>query len=73
MTHLTQSLSFISEYTYAIIKWIEEFSDEYRKARNTADTINELRGLSDKQLKDIGLSRGEIYDAAHRTHYGDRS
>lgn len=73
MTHLTQSLSFISEYTYSIVKWIEEFSQEYKKARDTSSTIKELSVLSDKQLRDIGLTRGEIYDVAHRTHYGDRS
>jgi uncharacterized protein YjiS (DUF1127 family) len=28
-------------------------------------TMNELRKLSDKELNDIGLSRGDIYSVAH--------
>lgn len=73
MTHLTQSLSFITDYTYRLTSWFEEFVAEYKKARDTANTINELNRLTDKELKDIGLSRGDIYDIAHRTHYGERS
>lgn len=73
MTHLTQSLSFITDYTYRLTSWFEEFVAEYKKARDTANTINELNRLTDKELKDIGLSRGDIYDVAHRTHYGERS
>lgn len=73
MTHLTQSLSFISEYTYSIVKWAEEIYNEYKKSRDTSNTMKELSILSDKQLRDIGLTRGEIYDVAHRTHYGERS
>lgn len=73
MTHLTQSLSFITDYTYRLATWFEEFVEEYKKARNTANTINELNRLSDAELKDIGLSRGDIYTVAHKTHYGERS
>ena len=32
------------------------------------NTIKELQALSDKELYDIGVNRGEIYDIAHRAH-----
>lgn len=34
----------------------------------TKSTIKELQALSDKELRDIGLNRGEIYDVAINTH-----
>ena len=72
MTQLSQSLFFLSEITYCIISWLDDFISEYRKARYKAQTINELRLLSDKELRDIGITRGEIYDVAHRTSYDDK-
>ena len=34
-------------------------------------TINELHRLSDAELRDIGIARGEIYDLARQTHIGE--
>lgn len=34
----------------------------------TKSTIKELQALSDKELYDIGINRGEIYDVASRVH-----
>lgn len=39
---------------------------EYRAAVRT--TIKELSELSDHELTDIGISRGEIYDIAHNSY-----
>jgi len=39
---------------------------EYRAAVN--DTIRELSRLTDYELNDIGISRGEIYSIANHTH-----
>jgi uncharacterized protein YjiS (DUF1127 family) len=71
MTHLTQSLSFVTDYTYRITTWFEELIVEYKKARNVAETINELNRLSDAELRDIGISRGEIYDVARKAYLGE--
>jgi uncharacterized protein YjiS (DUF1127 family) len=73
MTHLTQSLSFVTDYTYRIITWFEELVVEYKKARDVAETINELNKLSDAELRDIGISRVEIYKIARKSYLGERS
>lgn len=71
MTHLTQSLSYVSEYVYRFTNFVEEFIEEYKKARKVSETINELSALSDAELRDIGISRGEIYDIARTTYFGE--
>jgi uncharacterized protein YjiS (DUF1127 family) len=68
MTHITQSISFLSEYIYRAVTWIEDVAREYRKAKAKSETISELSRLSDKELRDIGLTRGEIHDVAQRTY-----
>lgn len=72
MTQLTQSLSFLSEIIYSIISWFNDLASEYKKSRDKAHTIATLSALSDSELRDIGISRGEIYDVAHRTQYNDK-
>jgi uncharacterized protein YjiS (DUF1127 family) len=69
MTHLTQSLSFLSEYAYRINVWFDDLVTEYKKARAFSETVNELSRLSDSELRDIGINRGEIYDIARSTYY----
>jgi len=39
---------------------------EYRSAVN--ETIKELSRLTNHELNDIGISRGEIYSIAHHSH-----
>lgn len=73
MTHLTQSLSFLTDYVHSINKFFEELVEEYKKARATSETIRELSKLTNEELRDIGISRGEIHDIAYKTHYGERS
>jgi len=46
------------------INWKNE--REYRLA--VKETINELRKLSDHELWDIGLARGDIWSVAHDSH-----
>ena len=36
--------------------------------RDTRSVIRELNKLSDKQLKDIGMNRGEIQNLIYRLH-----
>ena len=42
----------------------------YHQYRIYKNTVNELSKLSDRELYDIGLSRGEIYDLANQSAYG---
>lgn len=71
MTHLTQSLSFVSDYVYRFSTWVENLIEEIRKLRKVSETIEELSKLSDAELRDIGISRGEIYDIARSTYFGE--
>lgn len=40
-------------------------AESFRRARRARRTAEALSGLSDRQLKDIGLTRGEIRAVAH--------
>jgi uncharacterized protein YjiS (DUF1127 family) len=71
MTHVIQSLSFLSALSYKLVLLFSDVMEEYKKARAKAHTIKELSKLKDKELRDIGLHRGEIHDVAHRIHYHD--
>lgn len=70
MTQLAESLSFLSEFAYKITVWVEGIVSSYRKARLVRSTMKELNALSDAELRDIGITRGEIYEIAHETHHG---
>lgn len=38
---------------------------KYRKHREAVQAVKELRALTDRELNDMGLTRGEIYDVVH--------
>lgn len=44
------------------------FRNEWTYRSAVRDTINELNKLSDHDLWDIGLSRGDIWAVAHDSH-----
>ena len=46
----------------------------YQQARKASETIQELSRLSNSELMDIGLTRGDIYSIAHETmsDYSDK-
>lgn len=43
---------------------LENAADRYRRWRKLRRAVGELRGLDDRMLKDIGLSRTTLYAAA---------
>lgn len=62
MTHLTLTLSNylqspINELLQTVGGWFTKYS-QYRKQQQA---IRELSSLSDYQLRDMGISRGDIY------------
>jgi uncharacterized protein YjiS (DUF1127 family) len=46
--------------------YLAELHASYRKARDVAKTIQELNKLSNAELSDIGISRGDIYTIANK-------
>jgi len=48
----------------AILDFFRDIKKSYIRSRNIAQTKKELGALTDKELWDIGISRGEIHDIA---------
>lgn len=69
MTQLTQSFSLLADIPSRIAGFIEEIIVEYKKARAASQTMTELHKLSDAELKDIGINRGDIHDIAMNAYY----
>lgn len=55
-----------------ILDYFREVKRSYRLSRDTQRTINELSKLSNRELTDIGLHRGDIWSVAHDIHYNNR-
>lgn len=52
-----------------IFAYFRKLRQDYILHKNIRDTIKELSSLSDAELRDIGLSRGDIWSVAHETYY----
>jgi uncharacterized protein YjiS (DUF1127 family) len=60
----TQELDMFNKLKKIVID-MEKMRERQRAIRAT---IKELSALTDKELHDIGISRGEIYDIANRAY-----
>jgi uncharacterized protein YjiS (DUF1127 family) len=45
--------------------WFKRIRKEMKRKSDIRSTINQLSALSDYELSDMGIHRGEIYDIAH--------
>lgn len=54
-----------------IFKFFHDFKRRRELHKNIRSTINELSKLTDRELNDIGISRGDIYSVAHEAYYDD--
>jgi uncharacterized protein YjiS (DUF1127 family) len=52
--------------------WLEKFVQHRAKHKVYKKTVAELSKLTDKELRDIGLTRGDIHSIAMETHYDNR-
>lgn len=48
----------------SVVNFFENINTQYQKYRGYRATVNTLSSLSDKELKDIGISRGMIHSIA---------
>lgn len=70
MTHHILTLQSYLQNEIAELKTlIRNLKHTYARNRKINATIKELRALSDSELHDIGISRGEIYDIAHNVNH----
>ncbi len=65
---MTQHILAINNYLRSPIEGLLQFSrnwlKDYRKNQMRRQTIRELNRLTDAELNDIGLGRGDIYSVA---------
>ena len=52
--------------TQTLKNFFKKLIDNYRVAKAVKQTENELRKLTDKELNDIGIARGDIYSIARQ-------
>jgi uncharacterized protein YjiS (DUF1127 family) len=52
-------------------RW-NSFKETYRKNKAYRETVNALEKLTDAELRDIGITRGDIRSIAMETHFDNR-
>ncbi len=62
--HVLIAHNFSTKIIENLIDSLQTFAQYYKNKRITKQTIKELSRLSDYDLEDIGLTRGDIYDVA---------
>lgn len=69
MTHVVLSVaSMFNAWQEGVYSFIKEVTVKYKARRLAKETINQLQGLNDRELADLGLSRGMIRQLAEE-HY----
>jgi uncharacterized protein YjiS (DUF1127 family) len=53
----------------AVSDWFKNYKRKLAKHKAYRETVAELSKLSDAELRDIGLHRGDIHSIAMETHY----
>ena len=49
---------------HSVAEWFKRLNATFDRASRARKTIKELSALTDHELRDIGISRGEIYSLA---------
>lgn len=52
--------------------WLAKFEQHRAKRRVYRQTVKELNGLTDRELKDISITRSMIHSIAMETHYDNQ-
>ena len=65
MTSLTMTADKIG--LHSVVNWFKKIIANYKHHREAQVTIRELSRLSDRELNDMGLARGDIYSVAYGT------
>jgi uncharacterized protein YjiS (DUF1127 family) len=52
--------------TQTLKSFLQKLINDYQTAKAIRQTENELRKLTDKELNDIGIARGDIYSIARQ-------
>ena len=49
----------------SLANWFKNLANELQRRRNIKDTIKQLSALTNHELNDIGIARGDIWHIAH--------
>lgn len=63
--HILTIHNYLQSPINSLIDYLKDLNKSYRKAKAIRQTVYELNILSDKELSDIGITRGDIYSVAH--------
>ena len=65
MTHITLTLNnYLLNPIEGLVSYIKSVRKSYVWVKQVRQTVKELNQLSNKELQDIGISRGDIYTVA---------
>ncbi len=65
MTNITMAADTIG--LPVIANWFKKLNAKMAQRAKIQTTINQLSALTDRELRDLGISRGDIYSVAHGT------
>ena len=57
----------VAQLFKTVVTFIKNVNHSYEQARLAANTIKELNMLTNKELADIGLCRGDIHSVAYQS------
>lgn len=63
--HILTIQNYLQNPVREILNTLADLRTKYRKHREAVQAVKELRALTDRELNDMGLTRGEIYDVVH--------
>ena len=63
--HILTIQNYLQNPVREILNTLADLRTKYQQRREIKQAIKELRALSDRELSDIGITRGEIYDVVH--------
>jgi uncharacterized protein YjiS (DUF1127 family) len=62
--HILTINSYLQSPIEGLLSWVKSVHKSYVWAKNVRQTVKELNQLTNKELQDIGISRGDIYAVA---------
>ena len=65
--NINNNSSMLSVWAYRFVTFIEGISQSMAKAKDRRQTFKTLHALTDRELNDIGISRGDIRSIANDT------
>ena len=66
--HILAQANILQNAIKAFMELLKDFSSSRKEISEAKKTIFELNKLSDADLTDIGLCRGDIWNVAHHKH-----